>query len=379
MRIGFDVAQTCVERAGCAWYADSLARAMATILGPSDHLILYHHFGTWLNASTSGGTQLHAPRVTMPLRGYSRKDAAKIWADPGSKRLGRPDIVHANSYRAPAVIGAKCILTVYDVSFWSVPQHTTDENRIACQDGVLRALETVDGLIFISHSARAEFENILPGWIEERGLPAEVIHLGPRMNSGDQLRQCPPARYPNGPFWLAVGTLEPRKNYETLLAAVRIYGTRSKHRVPLLIAGSVGWKSAALLSEIAALDACGAVQYLGYVSEPELASLYRHARALVFPSWYEGFGLPVLEAMQFECPVICSDSTSLREVGGSAARYFNPALPGAIAEAMLALENEGDIDAMRSAGRIQARKFSWEDTARETLCFYRRVVDSASS
>jgi glycosyltransferase involved in cell wall biosynthesis len=374
MRIGFDVAQTCGERAGCSWYADSLAHAMAEMLGPSDRLILYHQFGSWLNADTLGGTRLSSPRVTMPLSRHSRKDAAKVWADPGHSRLGRPDIVHANSYHVPRVRGARLILTVYDVSFWSVPQFTTDENRVACQRGVLRALGIVDGLLFISYSARAEFERFLPGWIEKRGLPVAVTHLGPRKAPGDDPAGSVVPPSTNGPFWLAVGTLEPRKNYETLLAAVRLYRTQSAQLAPLLIVGGEGWKSAGLRREIAALESSGAVRYLGYVPESELANLYRSAQGLIFPSWYEGFGLPVLEAMGYGCPVISSDRTSLREVGGAAAQYVDPARPEAIAESMIALEENPDRAALREASRTQARQFSWAKTARETFAFYQQVL-----
>jgi glycosyltransferase involved in cell wall biosynthesis len=122
------------------------------------------------------------------------------------------------------------------------------------------------------------------------------------------------------------------------------------------------------------LEREGAVRWLGYVDEPELHVLYQHARGLLFPSWYEGFGLPVLEALGHGCPVISSDRTSLREVGGEAVRYIDPARPETIVDSMLALEQEVDIAAVREAGRRQAGKFSWDRAARETLEFYARVA-----
>ena len=119
------------------------------------------------------------------------------------------------------------------------------------------------------------------------------------------------------------------------------------------------------------------VQYLGYVPDHELPGLYAGAEALLFPAWYEGFGLPVLEAMNQGCPVISSDRTSLREVGGEAALYIDPANPRQIAANMLQLE----VDTVQrkqlvQAGLAQAATFSWERTARNTLDFYSRVLNS---
>jgi glycosyltransferase involved in cell wall biosynthesis len=374
MRIGFDVAQTCVERAGCAWYADSLARALTKILSPADELILYHHFGDWLNADTAQGTRIDARSVKMPLLRLSAKEAKSVWSNPADRRLGRPDIVHANSYRAPKIAGARLVYTIYDVSFWTVPEFTTDENRVSCQAGTLEAMARADGFIFISHSARAEFERILPGWLGEHDIPTAVIHLGARDPERTVTAGRPQTPPPSEPYWLAVGTIQPRKNYEALIHALPLYRRQSGRPAPLILVGGGGWKSESLKREFTRLEREGAVRWPGYVDEPELHALYGHARGLLFPSWYEGFGLPVLEAMSHGCPVISSDVTSLREVGGAAARYIDPSRPETIAEAMLALEEEADMAEVREASRRQAGKFSWERAARETLAFYARVA-----
>jgi alpha-1,3-rhamnosyl/mannosyltransferase len=372
MRIGFDVAQTCVERAGCAWYADSLARALANELSPEDELILYHHFGSWLNADTAAGTQIGATNVRMPLRKLSGREAKKVWADPDHRLLGGPDIVHANSYRAPRVKGARLVYTIYDVSYWTVPEFSTDENRLACQAGTLEALQRAEGFIFISHSAREEFDRVLPGWLSDRGVPSAVIPLGAR--GGALMRAA--SELAGDAYWLAVGNMEPRKNYAALLQSIPTYRSASTHPAPILIAGGDGWESESLKTEIAKHEADGSVRRLGYVKDEILESLYRNARGLIFPSWYEGFGLPVLEALARGCPVICSDRTSLREVGGDAVQFIDPSRPESIAHAMLCLENAANIESIRTAGRARAEQFSWSKTARQTMEFYQRVLKS---
>ena len=378
LRIGFDVAQTCQERAGCGWYADSLAHALVAA-EPDNEYFFYHHFGRWINPDTGKGTSSDAAGVHAPLRAMGAEEAAALWHDVrvGARPApGEPDIVHANSYQAPPVGRAKQVFTVYDVTYWTHPEFTTDGNRLHCQRGVFEALERADGFLFISESSRREFNRILPGWLERSGKPCAVTLLGPR-ESAPLLTAAAPAAAP-ADYWLAVGTLEPRKNYETLLDALDLYWARSPRPLPLRIAGGGGWKSDALKAHLTTLEAQSRVQRLGYVPDAELTRLYAGAQALIFPSWHEGFGLPVLEAMSQGAPVICSGTSSLPEVGGEATVYVDPASAESICQAMLTLEADpGQRARMVQAGRQQAARFSWEKTARETLDFYRRVLSTA--
>lgn len=374
MKIGFDVAQTCVERAGCAWYADSLVRALAAG-APEHQFFLYHQFGDWLNESPEHGTRIDAPNVTATFTDVTRAEAARIWQSPDELliKTGAPDIVHANSFRAPRIPGAKLVFTVYDVSFWAVPHFTTEGNRLVCQAGLLQALGNADGFVFISESSHDEFERMLPGWLEENNRLWCVTPLAARASFQPPDAFVPP-RAPQ-PFWLAVGSLEPRKNYGALLDALETYWLRSAAPQPLWVAGGDGWSSRDLARRIEALAAKGMVRRLGYVSEEKLGELYATATALVFPSWYEGFGLPVLEAMGFSCPVICSANTSLKEVGGDAAFYIEPGDPAEIAATMLKLEANATLRRDRiTASRAQAAKFSWHRTAKLTIEFYERLL-----
>lgn len=366
MRIGFDVAQTCVDKAGCGWYADSLARALAKE-APEHQFDLYHHFGTWINASTEKGTQIVATNVRAPLAGFAPDSAQRLWSTgSGLQSLGPlPDIVHANCYQAPSLKGPKLVYTVYDVSFWAHPEFTTEANRLVCQSGTLAALSRADGFVFISQSAKDEFERFLPGWLDRTGKPYKVTLLGPRGDS-----PLGSSTHSTANYWFAVGSLEPRKNYEAILDGLENYWKRSANPLPLKIAGGGGWRSEALKQRIKSLSEKGQVQYLGYVPDEQLPELYIGARALVFPSWYEGFGLPVLEAMTFGCPVITSKKTSLPEVGGTAALYVDPATPRQIADAMLCLEDHDYRRKKVRESKRQASTFTWERTARQTLDLY---------
>lgn len=379
LRVGFDVAQTCVERAGCGWYADALARALPGALAPGDTLLLWHHFGDWQNPDTTPGTHLDLPNVREPLRGSSPAQVAAAWhgaSGADAEILGRPNLVHANSFQAPRVPGAKLVFTVYDLSFWEVPEFTTERNRLVCQAGVLAALRHADGFVFISEHTRREFEHFLPGWLERSGRPWTVTPLAPRGVPPPEGRPDA-AAIPEvaGPYWLSVGSLEPRKNHRTLLQALELYWERSPEPRPLVLAGGDGWRSEDLRAVLASPMANGRVRRLGYVPEERLGGLYAGATALLFPSWHEGFGLPMLEAMAAGCPVVCGDRTSLPEVAGDAAVLVNPASAEDLCVSMLALEADPAFRAaLTAAGRARAAGYSWAGTARMTVDFYRRVL-----
>ena len=374
LRIGLDVAQTCQERAGCGWQTDSLARSLITVK-PENECVLYHHFDAWCNDCTDGGTRLDSPHVQSPLRDLSAGEAAALWDCVWAGEIplpGEPDIVQSNSYQALPVGSAKLVFFVHDVSFWVHPEFTTDDNRLHCQEGVLAALARADGFLFNSDFSRREFDRLLAGWLACSGKPWTVTPLG--------RREFPPAdlSMDDGDFWLAVGTLEPRKNYATLVDALDLYWARSPRPLTLRIAGGDGWKSDGLREHLVRLEALGKAQCLGYVSDAELGRLYTRTQALVFPSWYEGFGLPVLEAMGHGAPVICSGTSSLPAVGGEAAIYVDPGSPESICTAMLGLEADPvRRAALSAAGRRQAARFTWKNTARQTLDFYRRVLASS--
>jgi glycosyltransferase involved in cell wall biosynthesis len=367
MRIGFDVAQTCNDRAGCGWVADLLIKEMVR-LAPHHEFFLYHQFGNWINKDTTKGTSIECENVRQPFRSMNPHDAWKIWQSvtDGVETLpGAPDIVHANCFQAPRVGSARLVYTVYDISFWVYPEFTTEENRLVCQRGVLEALARAAAFVFISQSSFAEFERMFPGLLGEKGIKHTVALLASRFEPAHQ----PRTRIQAGD-WLAVGSLEPRKNYETILNAFERYFSLSTVKRQLTIAGGKGWKSETLLARIKDLEAKGLVNYNGYVEDSSLRQLYSDAFGLIFLSHYEGFGLPIVEAMSQACPVLTRHNSSLPEVGGSAAIYCDGD-ELEISDAMLRLERDQSSYAAASrASWEHARKFSWSITAGRVLELY---------
>ena len=375
MKIGFDVAQTCVDKAGCGWLADLLIKALVD-LAPEVDFYLYHQFGTWINDDVSSGTHLARADVREPFTSMSPGRAREIWnqVEGADKSLpGDPDVVHSNCFQAPSTGRAKLIYTVYDVSFWAKPELTTEANRLVCQRGTLEAISRASGFVFISESARKEFERILPDLCETRGIETTVALLASRFPHVEKSRQHVPAAE-----WLAVGSLEPRKNYEQLLDAFESYWEQSRKKRRLVIAGGSGWKSERLRARIWTLEKKGMVNYLGYVEDTRLWELYKNAFGLVFPSHYEGFGLPIVEAMSQACPVITRKNTSLPEVGGEAAVYYDDTTRDLV-EQMLRLEAQSQLYIELSERSLaQARRFSWAKTATKVFELYERVLVSST-
>jgi glycosyltransferase involved in cell wall biosynthesis len=173
-------------------------------------------------------------------------------------------------------------------------------------------------------------------------------------------------------FVFAVGTLEPRKNLAGLLQA---YARLRKPRPPLYLAGGAGWRFSPIFDTVRQLDLADSVHFLGFVPEDELPLWYNAARLFAYPSLYEGFGLPVLEAMACGTPVITSTAASLPEVGGKAAVLVPPQDTDRMAQEMERVLDDPQLRMeMRAAGRIQATRFSWRALTDQTVASYRQAA-----
>ena len=266
------------------------------------------------------------------------------------------------------------VYTLYDLSFFDHPDLTTEENRSKCFGGVFSAAVSADFVLSISEYSLNRFLETYPHYPKER---TGVAHLGSRFFSTDPkgIIGKSVSRLTPDKFWLSVCTLEPRKNLRRLLRAFREYLKQTANAYPLVLAGGQGWMEGELESFINQLDLSNHVQLPGYVSDEELCWLYKNCFAFLYPSLYEGFGLPVLEAMGFGAAVITSNTTSLPEVAGEAAHYVDPLDVSDMAKAFLMLDARKDYkEGLRQKAVFQARKFSWMKTAQKVLHIYEQVM-----
>lgn len=372
MKIGLDVSQTCVEVAGCGWIAHQIAEALTKLASQECEIILYHHFGHWINTQADKGFNSSNHFVTSPLLETKPDLALQIWdmISKGESIIpGLPDVIHSHNFSAPSLNGVPLIFTVHDLAFWDMPETTTETNRLLCQDGVLQALQNAQAFVFPSKFSETRFLSCFQDVVNRNDQLTKVVPWAGRFQQADE----PKLFSPNNP-WLFVGSLDPRKNIRNLLHAFERYRDKSTQNRNLLIAGPSGWKTEFETSHIESLTRRGWAKYVGYLSDSDLKKTYREAFALVWPSYYEGFGLPVVEAMTQGTPVITSNRTSLTEVGGGAALYCDPDSVVSISDAMLAMENAEDhYNALSKDCLQQSKQFSWDRTAIDLIDFYKEV------
>jgi glycosyltransferase involved in cell wall biosynthesis len=377
MRIGFDISQTGTGKAGCGYFADSLARSLAQIDRDNEY-ILYPTFGDfYFDDSMPVFCPIRQGNVRYGLRHKLLDKAQHFWRYPPADyetQIGHPDIIHANNYFCPAKLQkARLVYTLYDLGFVENPEWTTEENRTGCFNGVFNASLYSDFIVAISEYSRRHFLDIFPHYPAER---IAVVYPASRFSSPETFSKPGSLDALQAEkFWLSVGTLEPRKNHKRLIQAYARLKAHAGKAFPLVLAGSEGWLMEDFRKEIDDLGLRQDIILLGYVDDISLQWLYQNCFAALYPSLYEGFGLPVLEAMTLGAPVITTNSTSIPEIVGSSAILIDPMQEEEIFQAMLTLSsNQTYRVTLREEALQQAKNFSWERAAKEILEIYRNLV-----
>ena len=316
----------------------------------------------------------------------SRAAWEEIWQSPypGLRRLGRVspdfDIYHVTYSVLPAPRRSRCtklVVTVYDLAFARFPEALPSTANFRYLSHCLaRQVEEADHIVAISHSTKRDLQLLLKAPDEKIEVIYPATELQAPSSAPDDAAQAAfdalglPPRY-----ILCVGTWEPRKNLLALLHACHsLRGLLSERGIRLCLCGGKGWKYESIERAIEELELNDLVIRLGYVERNLLPMLYARSLMFVYPSLYEGFGLPVLEAMQCDTPVVTTNVSSLPEVAGDAALLVDPHSGEDLADAMLRLLGDEKLrQELIARGREQAQKFSWRDNARRTLDLYRRL------
>ncbi len=376
MKIGFDISQTGVGKTGCGHYANAMIRAL-TQIAPEDRFLLFTSFGDfYFDTDLQARRGLRQKNVDYAMSVRTREEASELWTSADlDEKLGRLDLVHANNYWCPRQLrDTRLVYTLYDLSFIENPTWTTEANRVGCFTGVFGAAIAADWIASISQATREYFLRIFPSFPRER---IEVIYPCSRFVDSQLQGKQPHSRFnvQPGEFWLSVGTIEPRKNHRTLVEAYSRYIAGGGAPMPLVLAGGPGWLMDDFPKWLAALDIADQIILTGYVTDDELIWLYSNCYAHVYVSLFEGFGLPVLEGMQFGAPTIASHSTSIPEITRDAGILLNPLDANEIARALFELSSHPERRSQLSrAARQRAAEFKWEQSAGELYNLYLKAV-----
>ena len=369
MRIGVDYTAAVRQKAGIGRYVRELFKHLGRIDRWNSYLLLVPR-----------DSELHPlpPNfryIRLPL---SERMMYIFWQRlriplPAEAFTGPLALFHSPDFVLPPLAKTTSVLTIHDLSFLRVPDCFTQNLLNYLSKAVPRSIRKANFILADSENTRKDLLELM-GVASER---VEVLYAGVgesfRPSDGGRAR----ARYglPER-FILSLGTLEPRKNFARLVRAFAILkrGLRSNNDLKLVIAGRKGW----LYEEIfGAVEECGLegdVIFPGYVEDEDLPSLYSAAELFVYPSIYEGFGLPPLEAMACGTPVVASEAPPLPEVLGDAALFFSPYDEEAMASAMeKALLDEGLRLKLREKGFARSSQFSWEKSAQKLLEIYHRL------
>ncbi len=364
---------------GIGRYTYELAKGLQS--ADLDHLVFLRGYRIENDLPIIAQTDPMARQSAWKMRAQKNQLAVALyrrlnpWLKARALRDFEDYLFHGPNYYLPP-FGGRSIVTIHDLSAYLWTDSHPPERVRYMQAEIELSLKRASALITDTEYTRHEVAKFF-GW------PLEKIHAVPlacseefRPRTKDELSPVL-ARYdliPNA-YALAIGTIEPRKNIETLIDAYGRLSSQLKNRFPLVLAGYTGWESEALHGKIKAAEREGWLRYLGFVPADDLPFLLSGARLFSFPSLYEGFGLPVLEAMASGIPVIASNASTLPEVTGGAALLHDPR--DAIALTSF-LEQGLDDDAWRLTARdkglAQAAHFSWEKCTQQTLAAYRAVL-----
>lgn len=282
------------------------------------------------------------------------------------------DVVHATSASAipPAAEEQRLVVTVHDLAFERYPGMFPRTWRTMYRMGLRAAVRRAHAILTPSrHTAEDVLSRTKVDPAKLHVVPLAAAPPGREVEIADALGRLKV----RAPYVLFVGTLEPRKNLVRLVRAYRrVAGTGLPHA--LVLAGPLGWQHEALMRELA-LEGPGEIVMTGALDPGDLDAVFRAADAFVYPSLYEGFGLPVLEAMMRGVPAVVSNTSSLPEVTGDAAIGVNPRSIREIASAIETLCTDVALaERLAAAGRLRAERFSWDETARRTLGVYERAL-----
>jgi len=281
----------------------------------------------------------------LPLELYKRK------------ALGQNiQVFFSPAHYIPRFCPIPTIVTIHDLSYFYYPDEFLKKDLYQLKNWTKYSVDKAKRIIAVSNTTKKDlikFYNVK----EEK---IEVIYNGGPSLAGFKKNK-------NQKYILYVGTLQPRKNIDTLIAAFSKF-KKNYPEFKLIIVGKKGWLYEHIFKKVAELNLKKEVAFKGYVSDNQLTSLYQNAFCFVMPSLYEGFGIPVLEAMSFGCPVISSFTSSLPEVGGDASLYFDPKDPLELAEKLTELaQNRKLRSELIKKGMERIKLFSWKKCAEETL------------
>ncbi len=371
MTLCLDLSPAAHERAGLGRYAASLAHALLALGMPLTAFINDPHE----NHLRPPLSELPLHTANLPRKRWRLRAAISYFGGPNMDHaFNGTTLFHATEHLLPKITPARSVFTLHDTAYLLFPNYHLLQNRLYLSVMMPRFLARADAVICVSENTRRDamrFYQLNPDKVHV--IPEGVEpHFQPDLSLEQRAAVRTKYRLPER-FILYVGTIEPRKNLTTLLEAYADLHFQYPD-VGLVVAGGKGWLYESFFERLRGLGLENVVTLTGYVPEADLPALINCAEVFAYPSVFEGFGLPPLEAMACGVPVICSNASSLPEVVGEAGLLLPPTDVQAWQEALSHLLADATLRAdLRARGLIRARQFTWENAARRTLDVYQAI------
>jgi glycosyltransferase involved in cell wall biosynthesis len=374
MRIGIDAHAIGARQGGNETYITNLIKSLAEIDGDNLYTIYLADAGAaaqWRESFTTRYKNFSL-RLLPPPTPLVRVPVYLTY-----ELFRRPvDVLHVQ-YTAPPFCRVPVVVTIHDLAFERMPETFTRRGSFQLKLTVRRTAKKAARVATVSEYSRQDLLDIYK-------LPPEKVvvtyngvesSFNPRPSVPNEAEEVRRRFGVSRDFLLAVGSLQPRKNLVRLIRAyARLRSERQDFRPQLVIVGRKLWLASEIFDEVKRHPWADDVILTGYVADEDLPALYRAARAFVYPSLFEGFGLPPLEAMACGTPVVTSDVSSLPEITGDAALLIDPNDERALANALIEVVNNDRLRAeLREKGIAQAMKFTWRDAAEKTLRLYQEA------
>lgn len=363
---------------GVARYARSLWAAFAKSNVPFQVLPI----ATWCNMKKNDLSALQA-NTGLRLVWTGRWLTPLCWMMAGFPKLEQlldfdPDIVHINDLGYPVATSKPYVVTVHDIGPLTHPEYFSNDSYWIMRKSLERAISKAHAFICVSKAtADSLMEYVQRRYAADLTARTYIVHEGISENflqaqhDSDSSAGCQSDL--QEPFILAVGKISPRKNLETVIQALNKLRSSIPHH--LITVGGNGWDFQGVQGLVKSLSLEDRVHFLGHVSDEMLRVLYKKATLFIFPSLFEGFGLPILESMASGCPVVASNVSSLPEIAGDAALLVDPLNVEGVATAIEAIcKNDRFAAELRQKGEKRAKQFSWEKCAKETALVYERLL-----